>query len=163
MKKNKAKAKKKKESKALFTELAAAKIAARVEAAYDKAFRSQPILIKPDGTMSTIQRTGKLNLKYRGYVISETAAHAREWRYEFAHADYDGDEDLRCGRGKTVHECKEQIDEMIFEAKKKKAKKYECLSCKDTGRQSGEYCFCQRGGSEQAGAAEYYGESQKER
>jgi hypothetical protein len=56
-----------------------------------------------------------LNLKYRGYVISETAAHAREWRYEFAHADYDGDEDLRCGRGKTVHECKEQIDEMIFE------------------------------------------------
>jgi hypothetical protein len=33
--------------------------------------------------------------------------------YAYAHEDYDGPEDARCGTAKTIDDCKHEIDELI--------------------------------------------------
>ena len=39
----------------------------------------------------------------------------RSHDYQFVHEDYDGPEDLRCGSGATVEDCKDLIDEIESE------------------------------------------------
>lgn len=53
--------------------------------------------------------------KYRSYEISYSPPPIpdRNHDWQFAHEDYDGPEDRRCGTGCSVADCKAKIDEMI--------------------------------------------------
>lgn len=53
------------------------------------------------------------SLLYRGYWIDE-------WRtpfgrFSFVSDEYTGDKDNRCGEGKTLEDCRIQIDEQLME------------------------------------------------
>ena len=52
-------------------------------------------------------------IKYRGYEISANAT--AFCRFVYAHEDYDGPEDSRCGFEATAQDCKDAIDERIDE------------------------------------------------
>ena len=53
-------------------------------------------------------------IRYRDYEI--THGLNRIWqRWDFAHKDYDGPEDGRCGGGKTIEDCIAAIDDRIDE------------------------------------------------
>jgi hypothetical protein len=51
---------------------------------------------------------GRGELEYRNYTIESEPP----WGYAYAHKDYDGPEDERCGVGATVEECMMHIDDM---------------------------------------------------
>jgi|APSaa5957512493_1039668.scaffolds.fasta_scaffold43243_3 hypothetical protein len=53
---------------------------------------------------------------YRGYTISFDPKPIPYRDFDFAHVDYDGPEDKRCGHGASVSDCQDQIDEIIYEA-----------------------------------------------
>lgn len=48
---------------------------------------------------------------YRDYIISDNPPCARDFKFQFVHEEYDGPEDHRHGDGKTIEDCKHQIDE----------------------------------------------------
>ena len=54
------------------------------------------------------------SVTYRGYIIAydppPIGTRAMDW--QFAHEDYDGPEDSRCGAGPSLEDCKAQIDDM---------------------------------------------------
>lgn len=50
-------------------------------------------------------------MEYKGYMINTAPAYTR-MAYMFTHKDYDGPEDRRHGYGKSIEDCKEQIDEI---------------------------------------------------
>lgn len=54
---------------------------------------------------------------YRNYSISFDAKPIplRDFDFDFAHKDYDGPGDKRCGNGASVSDCQDQIDEIIYE------------------------------------------------
>lgn len=54
-------------------------------------------------------------LEYRDYEI--WPIDIMQFRFEFNHKDYDGPEDRRLGTGKTIEDCRQQIDEQIEDAK----------------------------------------------
>ncbi len=49
---------------------------------------------------------------YRRYTIRPRRPMGWSDWWEFEHDGYDGPEDGRCGTGRTLAECREQIDEM---------------------------------------------------
>lgn len=51
---------------------------------------------------------------YRGYRISidPKPIPDRGFDFDFAHIDYDGPGDKRCGNGASVSDCKDRIDEI---------------------------------------------------
>ena len=53
--------------------------------------------------------------EYRDYRITLYVKPSpfRGLDYDFAHKDYDGPEDRRCGNGASIEDCKRQIDELI--------------------------------------------------
>jgi hypothetical protein len=51
--------------------------------------------------------------EYREYIIEPHSYLSLS--YQFAHKEYDGPEDRRVGFGKTIADCKQQIDDYIFE------------------------------------------------
>lgn len=54
-------------------------------------------------------------MTYRDYKISydPPPVPTRAWDYQFAHVDYDGPGDCRCGTAPSLEEAKRQIDEII--------------------------------------------------
>lgn len=66
--------------------------------------------------------------RYRGFTIEHdpkpipTRAHD----YSFVHEDYDGPEDKRIGTGSSVQDCRDAIDDMLWEP--------ECEACQGAGR-----------------------------
>jgi len=56
--------------------------------------------------------------EYRDYSISfdPKPIPYRDYDYNFAHKDYDGPEDKRCGNGGSIEDCKDKIDEQIEDA-----------------------------------------------
>ena len=55
---------------------------------------------------------------YRNYNISydPPPVPTRAWDYQFAHVDYDGPGDNRCGTAPSLEDAKRQIDEIIAES-----------------------------------------------
>lgn len=49
---------------------------------------------------------------YKDYEISVGPGYTPDSRWQYAHEDYDGPEDNRCGLGSSIDDCKEQIDEI---------------------------------------------------
>lgn len=58
-----------------------------------------------------------MNVVYRDFVIEYWCKpiSIRDFDYDFVHIDYDGPEDSRKGHGKSIEDCKKQIDEMLSE------------------------------------------------
>ena len=57
--------------------------------------------------------------EYRDYIITYDPKPIPAYMgvdYDFAHKDYDGPEDKRCGNGGSIEDCKALIDEQIDEA-----------------------------------------------
>jgi hypothetical protein len=54
-------------------------------------------------------------ITYKGFTITHDPKpiSSRAWDYDFAHKDYDGPGDIRCGNGSSVEDCKAQIDEIL--------------------------------------------------
>lgn len=52
---------------------------------------------------------------YKDFEICVGPAYTRDSQWQFAHVDYDGPEDNRCGLGSSIEDCKEQIDELEAE------------------------------------------------
>ena len=53
-----------------------------------------------------------MKIEYKGYTISPSGDPYNLQPYTFVHKDYDGAPDSgdnRCGTGKSIEECKEQI------------------------------------------------------
>ena len=50
---------------------------------------------------------------YRNFEITYSRNMGKE-DWEFAHVDYDGPPDDRCGTGISIADCESQIDEIIF-------------------------------------------------
>lgn len=52
---------------------------------------------------------------YRGFTIDHAPPPIpdRSHDWQFAHEDYDGPGDKRCGTGANVEDCKQQIDEIL--------------------------------------------------
>lgn len=50
---------------------------------------------------------------YRNFIISYWCKPIpdRRFDYDYAHADYDGPEDNRCGSAASVEDCKSEIDD----------------------------------------------------
>lgn len=72
-----------------------------------------------EGTAEEIrQQAGEgvveMKVRYKGYIIERNwvskIPQFDEWIY--AHEEYDGPEDPRCGACKTFEECKEEIDDL---------------------------------------------------
>jgi hypothetical protein len=57
-------------------------------------------------------------MKYRGYVIvnDPPPIPSRDHDWQFAHEDYDGPEDNRCGTAPSLEAAKAEIDEQINDA-----------------------------------------------
>jgi hypothetical protein len=55
--------------------------------------------------------------EYRDYLIQYAPPPIPDRRHDwqFAHKDYDGPGDRRCGDGRSIDDCKAQIDELIEE------------------------------------------------
>jgi hypothetical protein len=51
-------------------------------------------------------------------------------RWQYVHCDYDGPEDKRIGVAASIQECKDAIDDMLWEP--------ECEACQGSGRVQGE-------------------------
>lgn len=64
---------------------------------------------------------------YRDYKISydPPPVPTRAWDYQFAHVDYDGPGDNRCGTATSLEDAKRQIDEIIANG--------ECKTCGGSG------------------------------
>lgn len=52
---------------------------------------------------------------YRGFSFSywRKPIPTSAFDYDFVHDDYDGPGDPRCGNGKSIEDCKEQIDGIL--------------------------------------------------
>lgn len=65
---------------------------------------------------------------YRNFIITEDhppiPTRAHDWNYR--HEDYNGPEDQRWGTGSSLQDCKNAIDDMLWEP--------ECEACQGTGR-----------------------------
>ena len=66
---------------------------------------------------------------YRNYNISydPPPVSTRIWDYQFAHVDYDGPGDNRCGTAPSLEDAMRQIDEIISDAEP------ECETCGGSG------------------------------
>jgi hypothetical protein len=53
-------------------------------------------------------------IHYRNYIIEDAPSYTRK-KYQFIHQDYDGGHDKRIGVADTIDDCKQQINEKIFE------------------------------------------------
>ena len=75
----------------------------------------EPALNREGGSGSSCNDL--LSAEYRGFKIKydPPPIPLRTHDFQFAHTDYDGPSDHRCGTGCSVADCKAQIDEMIDE------------------------------------------------
>jgi hypothetical protein len=64
-------------------------------------------------------------MEYRDYIIQPHSYFGGH--FEFVHKEYDGPEDRRIGHGSTVQDCKQQIDDIIFESNEWTVKHSEVL------------------------------------
>ena len=58
-----------------------------------------------------------MSIKYKNYTISHDPKPIplRSFDWDFSHDDYDGapdGNDIRCGNGANIEDCKQQIDDM---------------------------------------------------
>lgn len=73
---------------------------------------------------------------YGEYEITAAPAFQREYRFNFAHKEYMGPEDRRCGCATTIEDCKEQIDEIERELS------VACASCGEDASRDAEDGLC---------------------